>query len=112
TDLQNTIKIAPAKQVVIEIALMHIIRSHQRMPVEVLVKKLAELEQDVSCQKQEIQQEQKEQPAPKVEDTQAPIAPEEAVKSSTPSKKEIRTGQHDTLVRFAAVELDGTVYNK
>jgi len=47
-EAQNQIKYSSSARITLEAVLLRIIRSHQRIPIELLVKKLAELEQQVA----------------------------------------------------------------
>ncbi|MEM1282797.1 MAG: DNA polymerase III subunit gamma/tau [Chlamydiota bacterium] len=47
-DAQNQIRFAPSGRVALESILLHVMRTHRRIPIEVLVRRLAELEQSLS----------------------------------------------------------------
>ncbi|MGK0183599.1 MAG: DNA polymerase-3 subunit gamma/tau, partial [Halioglobus sp.] len=49
TEAQNQIKLTPSKQVSLELVLIKILRSHHRVPVDLLVKRLSELEKTLSA---------------------------------------------------------------
>lgn len=114
---------------VLEAILLHVLRSHHRVPVDVLVKRLVELEKGSGEQNVEAKS------PPKV----TPKEPPKIVKSSvsedpTPSKEDlghsfpveagarmtveakaataVQQRHYDTLMQFAAVELEGTIQTK
>jgi DNA polymerase-3 subunit gamma/tau len=125
-------------RVALESLLLQILRSKQRVPVEVLVRRLHELEQKLGTEQpttespgkeekeleipQEVQQvlppvAQKEVPPPAAQTTpplslkETPFKPTQ-VNLSLPEKKGDQPsypGQTETLLRFAAVELEGTL---
>ncbi len=47
TEAQEKLKFAPSKRVALEVVLMKIIRSHHRIPVDMLVKRLVDLEKTI-----------------------------------------------------------------
>lgn len=89
TEKQTQIRFAPSGQIALETILLHVLRSHTRVPVEFLVRKLTELEKPVEA------------PLP------APIElgarPTEQAKRATTKEQ----SGHDTLLNFAAIELEG-----
>lgn len=96
----------PFKRVALEALLLRILRSRHRIPLEALVKRLVQLEAAVKTEKapsleskllQTIKEKIAEAPTEtKVEPTPQPAA-------ATPK------GKHETLIRFAAVEWEGTI---
>lgn len=129
TEATQQIRFAPSGKVALEAILLKVLRSHQRLPVEFLVRRLTELEQSFGG---------KEPPEPK----KAPKEPPEISKGSisedpTPSPRDLgqkkpasqppakppappsgpearsltpdKQRKYDTLLQFAAVELEGTV---
>jgi DNA polymerase-3 subunit gamma/tau len=155
-EAQDQIRFSASPRIALEALLLKILRTHQRIPVEFLVRRLAELERQIGAAPQaavepivpavapvalshkepeilrpqekvpQSQQQQTElrlqppvppvmaRPAPKDDpkDVSAPVElgarPTEAVKVA--DRK--RQGQYDTLLQFAAVELEGTVQKK
>ena len=81
-DFYGNIKTMPSMQVALEIALMKIIRSHKMIPIEALVAKLADIENDVIVAAKE-----------------------------TPQQRNTQSVR-DTMTMFSAVELDGTATKK
>lgn len=98
-DAQQTIKSAPSEKIALEMLLLKILRTHQHISLESLVQRLAQLETHVSSSPpQEIAPVKKEIPSSE--------KPALKVVSSVET-----TGQQcrfDTLVRFAAKELNGS----
>ena len=97
----------PSLRVAIETILLHIMRTHQSLPIEVLVRRLAELEEAV------------EKPGP-VENKIKPLSHTQPQFLKTPPVeappfiKKTQTEEttkpsfvYDTLMQFAAVELNG-----
>jgi DNA polymerase-3 subunit gamma/tau len=82
-----------AKQILLELALAQLIRTKNHVSLETLVKRLAELEEPKEMP-----------PAKQVEryDLKKEAEEEERIMSTHPSR-------YDTLTRFAAVELEGTL---
>lgn len=111
----------PFKRVTLEMILLHLIRSRKRVSLPQLVRKLEELEGVVPPSKppirveavakpepkpeprQELKPEPKsERPEPKMVVTTPPAQPAKKMTTEHPSK-------FDTLLRFTAVELEGTL---
>ena len=136
---QEKIRFVPSQRIALETLLLRVIRSHQRIPVEALVRKLADLEQKIQGgvaveQPKEVPVvlEQKPSPvqasvapvqaqppkpapapkqvAPKAEVKKSPALPAAAVAPSQDREEMIKQqSRYDTLFQFAAVELQGTV---
>lgn len=122
---QQKIRFAPSSRIALEAILLHVLRSHTRIPVEYLVRKLTELEKGGPQAKPAPTPEPvaktapietpkpkpvKEKPAPQPVEEKQP-APIELGARPTPeaikfSKDE--QSRYDTLLQFAAVELEGT----
>lgn len=144
---QHQIRFATAGKIALENILLHVLRSHQRIPVEYLVRRLAELEKAVAGAGQNQENVPPPPPVAPVAAAPKPVpkalepplpspkpAPKaisapsvsidptptpsdlglKAVKPSTPSPKPNLQNQHkhDTLMQFAAVELEGTLQRK
>ena len=137
-EMQGKLRLLPSPRIAIEALLLQIIRSHKKIPVELLVRKLVALEQTLaqgSTAPPAVTEEQtealsptrqKKRPLPKVE-TAAPTATATIAEDPTPQPQELpaaaappnpeRTSvaapqsqsHYDTLVQFAAVELNGTL---
>lgn len=161
-EVQNQIKFAPSPKTTLEALLLRIIRSQSRIPVDILVKRLTELEQKLGGKEFKIEnapvvpkalasnpviQEKSVELKQEVTITPSPIKPilgsesvdpnpskadlgikektvkkEEVIKSppitaavpqkpSTPVDSSIQS-RYDTLMQFAAVELEGTLQKK
>jgi DNA polymerase-3 subunit gamma/tau len=107
----------PFKRIGLETALLHLIRSPHRLSIDTLVRRLVQLEkpQEKQVEKTEplqaiekklVQVIKKAPEPPKTHPTPAkpPEPPPE-----TPKPKETKQSKYDTLMRFAAVELEGIV---
>lgn len=174
TEAQQQIRFMPAPRIGLEAILLKILRIHQRLPIEFLIRRLAELEKAVSTPSAETQPSNEEapfvppqkeparpqlsitedpspspadlgrkaaeakQPAPQAPKPPAPEVKELVEKKATPSApktadvKELteptqpkvqapslsnedarkKQSQYDTLLQFAAVELEGTIQKK
>lgn len=145
-EAQNQIRFAPSGRIALEAILMRIMRTHHRLPVEYLVRRLAELEQAVAGSPkpipEPIQEAKAPQPPPRptvsedptptraelglkepVKAPAAPPAPPPPLQKKESAPVELgsrpteeakaasakRQGQYDTLLQFAAVELEGTI---
>lgn len=124
--LQQEIRFAPSPRIVLESALLHVIRAAHKIPIEVIVRRLTELENQlgpgpapIAAQPPNISAaatipslKKKEKMATTAsEPKQNPIAkPESNMNAAVPkpfsSKKQ---AQYDTLLQFAAIELEGTL---
>lgn len=139
-EAQHQIRFTSSSRIALEALLLRILRSHQRLPIEYLVRRLTELEKTItigSAPPQTIQQPpaqqpllqqqplqktpvQQMQPPPKspttetkfvsVDPTPTPadlgIKEKPSVTSLSPQKQ----SRLDTLLQFAAVELEGTIH--
>ncbi len=110
------IKNSPSQQVALEMILMHVIRSRYRLPIETLVRRLSDLEQKIRAQPAAppLNSQEAIKPQAPNSETQAKPAPiaakapaEQAVEAKLPVQK--KTNLYDTLLQFAAVELEGTL---
>ena len=126
-EAQGQIRFMPCGRIALEAILLNILRSHQRIPIEYLVKRLTELEQAINANPTAPLPEEKIQPAPvsniSIDPTptpadlgfknQSPVKPapagvlEPAIKLSQEKQNRL-----DTLLQFAAVELEGTIQRK
>jgi DNA polymerase-3 subunit gamma/tau len=97
-EAQARIRFAPSLRVTIEALLLRVLRSHQRISLDVLVKKLAELESALA------------NPPAKKQEPASPVLGR-VNEDPTPRREEMggRTARHDTLLQFSAVELQGTI---
>lgn len=130
-EMQEKIRHLPSKRIALEAILLRIIRSHNQMPIEYLVRRLTELEasvgqipaaptaqpapqeQNAPIQKESIQEDPTPaptdlpKPKPKAQPKPKPTPPPPAVAPVQVSREQ-RTA-HDTLLQFAAVELEGRI---
>ena len=134
---QKEVVKTPFKQITLEMILLHLIRSKNRIPIQTLVRRLAELEQNpspVELPKIKISPVQQPLPPPKEaleekllkalpkQATQAPAEeqliaatrppPKPVTETPSSPKKEVplsEQSRHETLLRFASVELEGTL---
>lgn len=98
----------PFKRISIEMSLLHIIRSKKRVSIDTLVKKLTELQHNAPIEKQ-----QPAAPQPVSAPETIEIVPEKPAAPPMPPPSIPAAGKeqsgYDTLLRFAAVELEGTL---
>ncbi|NGX37686.1 MAG: DNA polymerase III subunit tau [Chlamydiae bacterium] len=90
----------PFKRIHLEMLLLNLVRSAKRLPLDNLVQRLLELEK----RQPPVVTAPAPKPAPPVE---PPKIVEE--KKPEPSKDDTHSSHYDTLIRFAAVELEGIV---
>ncbi len=124
---QEKVRFAPSQRVALEMLLLRIIRSHQQIPIEALVRRLAELEEKIG--KPAVAPPAKVEappptppPTPKPKPVAStppppqpkPVVPTPPPQQPQPSREErIKTQvQYDTVLQFAAVELEGTLKKK
>jgi len=115
-EAQQKIRFSPSVKTALEALLMRVIRIHNRVPVEFLVQRLHELEAQIAKGPQTFQEVK---PAsvtvdPTPEPQEIPKAKKKVSKPSPPPKPQKKTDkktqtQYDTLLQFAAVELEGKV---
>lgn len=126
--VQQEIRFAPSPRIALEAALLHVIRSIHKVPIEIIVRRLAELEGKAATAPAPVQPSALPKPAPEVEPppkpkpkptpkpkaeapkpkpkpAPEPKAPTAPIKPITPEKQ----AKYDTLMQFAAVELEGTL---
>jgi DNA polymerase-3 subunit gamma/tau len=128
--LMRTLHLAmktPFKRVGVEMVLLHLIRSKQRIPIESLVKRLTQLEQGAPPQAPESVTTKEIKTAPpavaKLFEPPSPPTPSLPEEMSTPpppapvtpiteqpsSSPRLKQSKHETVMRFAAIELEGTI---
>lgn len=106
----------PFKKIHLEMLLLHVIQSVQKISIDSLISRLITLEQSISKKELSIPPPPKAElkpetpPAPKLETPPPPIE-EKKPSSPPPVKKDptLQQAKYDTMMRFAAVELDGVV---
>jgi len=137
-EMQNKIRFAPSSRIALESALLHIMRSHNRIPIEVLVQRLSELESKLGASASALPHQPllpAKQPSPSISEDPSPSPADLGVK--TPPKQKTKPTQisspkstpippppivkenisippekqhrYDTLLQFSAVELEGTI---
>ena len=116
---QESLKTAPSKELALEVILMRIIRSPQRIPLELLVRRLTELEERVRGsikESEELRPAEAVSPPRKAQEREVSCAlevvadPPQEVERIKPNLEVMPIkpqSRYDTLVRFAAVELEG-----
>lgn len=137
-EAQNQIKFATSPKTALEALLLKVIRSQSRIPVDIVVKRLVELEQSINKNPSQIQI----PPTPIQKAVPEPINPPPPKTSSlgsesidpTPSKADLgikevkqsptpqqlpspsieapKQSRYDTVMHFAAIELEGTLQKK
>lgn len=128
---QNQIRFASSSRIALEGILLHIMRSHYRLSIDVLVKRLSELEQALGDGKEvpkaiakpiiqplpkPLPSSVSEDPTPSPADLgkkatpKAPPPPTQPPVQTSPAASAAKPAHHyDTLLHFAAVELDGKI---
>lgn len=132
--VQQEIRFAPSPRIALEATLLHIIRSFQKIPIEVVVRRLSELENKKNAQPAQTSAPQAAAPVPaprpKAHAAPVPKPRPKAQATSTlkpttkqaPTSKEIKKApaqmkpiprekqsKYDTLFQFASVELEGAL---
>jgi DNA polymerase-3 subunit gamma/tau len=99
TDWHKEIARAPFKKITLETILLHLIRTRDRIHIQTLVRKLEDLsnEPEVPVVIKPVVAKEAEKPAPPV------------VETKTPEPTALPRWHHDTVMQFAAVELEGTL---
>jgi len=119
-EAQQKIRFSPSARTALEALLMKIIRIHQRVPIEFLVQRLHELEAQISKAPQTFQEVKPAamtvDPTPEPQEipkTKKKVNTPPPPKSKPQKKADKKTqNQYDTLLQFAAVELEGKVERK
>jgi len=128
---QNELRYQPSRQVALEVILLHIMRSHARIPVEVIIRRLEAMQNGAPppkeppppAPKKEVKKEIKkdsilDNPTPSPKDlgikvqkkAPPPPKPKAAPKPPLPVVEGGKApSEIDTLLQFAKVELEGTV---
>jgi DNA polymerase-3 subunit gamma/tau len=121
---ESQIQRSACQRVSFEALLLHYIQSKHRLPVEVLIRKLSELEEKIKNQKPEslapaavevkTQSQEPSDPVaiPPIKEAKTPAVSasrQEERKIEQPKMAPHHPSHYDTLIRFAAVELEGTV---
>ena len=101
TDFQNKLKTMASKRVALEVALMHIIRSHRKISIEELVKRLSELEKSIPVVTTTT--------AVTTDATPRHQPPKPKNNTVSLSDQQKKQSNYDTIVQFAAAELDGSI---
>lgn len=145
-EAQNQIRFQPSPRIALEAILLRILQSHNRIPIEFLVRRLIELEKKIDAppsstspspstspststqhlppppppQPQPQPPQQKKEPlppaaAPPIIEAPTPPSPaSEQVTMTDDMRQEMmkKQSRYDTLLQFAAVELEGTIQKK
>ncbi|MFZ0565904.1 MAG: DNA polymerase III subunit gamma/tau [Chlamydiales bacterium] len=98
TEAEQMLKLAPSKRTALEMLLLRILRTHQLIGLESLVQRLVDLEKQVSRETAESKEKKSPKAAP-------PKAQNHQESHQVPSQK--NQCHHDTLMQFAAKELNG-----
>lgn len=125
-EAQTQIRFAPSSRIALEAILLKILRTHQRLPIEFLVRRMTEIEQALgNVQQQPVGSmvatapesppemppppeyaPQPQRPAPQP----APAQPQQQVQPLSAEERQakmLKQNQTDTLLQFAAVEFEG-----
>ena len=123
-EAQQQLRFAPSIPMMLESLILKIMRSHTKIPVDILVRKLSDLQaasgsappvppppaatipSPPAPKKVEDAPPAQKKPEPPVKKTPAPTSPQ----ADKPLVKETR--QYDNLLQFAAVELEGKIQKK
>lgn len=133
-EAQQQVRYAPSSRIALESILLHIMRIHQRIPVEHLVKQMIELEQRLEGKTASSPADPAPQPppamiqAPKstrpeskpIRSEPEPIAATSITEDPTPTPADLgkpqnlketmkKQSRYDTVIQFAAVELGGSL---
>lgn len=132
TEAQNQIKFAPSPKTFLEALLLRVIRLYSRIPVDILVRRLTDLEQKFGTEispvsNKSINETKQQIPTPKapvVEMNKGTISIDPHPTKADLGIKEIpkpppsinidpaKQSRYDTVLQFAAVELEGTIKKK
>ena len=115
--MQHQIRFMPSGRIALEAILLHIMRSHHRVPVDFLVHRLSEIEHNLSKPKTSNDPAPIPPPVITKKTTLTPPSPPSVTENPTPKPEELKkpfktTPKHDTLLQFSAVELEGTIQKK
>ena len=115
-DMQTQIRTMPSPRIALEAILLYFLRSHYRVPVDIMVRRLCDLEAKLNTppisKDSEPEQIPQHLPAAKVALPQEKESTFSAPLSDTPILSKKKQSQYDTLLQFAAVELEGTIQKK
>jgi DNA polymerase-3 subunit gamma/tau len=125
-DAHNQIRFAASGRIALEALLLRLMRTHYQLPIDILVRRLADLEHAVNSGESPSPPSQLLAPAPlekptekespssfpstTVDPTPLPSDLGIAAASKTPLKH--HQSRYDTLLQFAAVELEGTIQKR
>lgn len=133
---QTTFRLAPSPRVALESIILKVLRSHHRIPIDVLVRRLIELEGKFAAGATPVATPTPvptptptptpapiAAPTPPTKQTPPPPAPKPQPIAETPAPVPAQTTQaapktiesnsrYDTLLQFAAVELEGSIQRK
>lgn len=115
-EMQSQIRTMPSARIALEAIVLRVLRSHHRVPVDLLVRRLCELETKLGAapnlpppQKAEVKESHVVQAVPKSAPP-PPLPPSPSPAEPTPvAADKKKQSKYDTLLQFAAVELEGTI---
>lgn len=99
------IRLYPSERIALEGILLHILRMHKRLPIEFLVRKLMELEQNLKIPLENAKIPIEASPK-NIEKEIITVSVKQAEPINISPKK---TSHYDTVMQFAAVELEGSI---
>lgn len=110
-EAKRQMKESTSQEVALEAILLHILRSHQRISIETITTKLLQLEHSLKNTIPEPNPPPKPEPTPPPapEPSPGPTSDPILPMIATPVKKGHVKGRDETIMRFAAVELEGTL---
>ncbi|MBI5345680.1 MAG: DNA polymerase III subunit gamma/tau [Chlamydiae bacterium] len=112
TALQNIHK-SPFKRVFMEMCILKIIQSKNRIPIQALAKKLIELEKEIKHGNEPIVKASQDLPKPEIVEFLLPQTPPPIIaKPDLPPVEKRDLPKLDNLLRFAKVELKGSFKNE
>jgi DNA polymerase-3 subunit gamma/tau len=114
-EASTNLKTAPSPYMALESLLIRIVRIKQKIPIEAIARRLVQLEDKIMSLKgaNNIPQEAPTPaPKPKAEPKPVPKLPDASAPPPVLADDVQKNARFDTLVQFAAVELDGTVQRK
>ena len=118
-EAQQQVRYAPSSRIALEAILLHIMRIHQRIPVEHLVKQMIELEQRLDKSPVATSPSPKLQQPPQPQTNPNPTAPSLS-EDPLPTPADLgkpqdlketmkKQSRYDTVIQFATVELGGSL---
>lgn len=129
SEMQNKIRFSPSNRITLETILLYVMRSHFRVPVDILIHRLNDLEKKLSEGVTELKFQPAppppappkkatppsvkpsitEDPTPSLQDLGIKEKPKKAAPPQLIPQTPVQQSRTDTLLQFAAVELEGTI---